>query len=550
MSGIFHWSKYELQVVEALNKSRREGLFCDVMLISDDHHQAAAHRVVLSAASEYFYNNLKLDSNTCQQTKICLEGTTKQDLENILDFIYNGRVAVTEEHLDSFNKLATRLKLIGFEKYFVSPMVQIFLTGVKTESVEAASDLDKSRELTGEQHRENRCDIESNAVPSLMNLKAEEVSKEELLKESSDEELNIAIDDTVSINSIEKELRERLPLETKISLQKTEEEKSEMQLKREKVNNLEEKVTHLAMEITENVHADKKSPHEDKLKELLTRGKCLNEELQLLLECLDSLELQEDQLEEKSRRKSVAKLINKVMDHNDENIEKIRQIQNRNRDSDQKNVINLGHDQEKLTQLRKDCLDLEAETATDRNNSDLLAKRKIDDLKDIDVSIKKQKSSPADSENITVDIDPLVIAERLAEEVRDEGNQLYGQQRYAEAAAKYSEAIALFPRSAAFYGNRGACQLMLGDTRGCVADCGRALALDPGYTRVRLRRARCYLDTRLAREAARDLELVLRTDPSNAEARQLLHRARLQDKTQNRRRLSNRRSVPSVPSKK
>ena len=139
----------------------------------------------------------------------------------------------------------------------------------------------------------------------------------------------------------------------------------------------------------------------------------------------------------------------------------------------------------------------------------------------------------------------LVIAERLAEEVRDEGNQLYGQQRYAEAAAKYSEAIALFPRSAAFYGNRGACQLMLGDTRGCVADCGRALALDPGYSKVRLRRARCYLDTRLAREAARDLELVLRTDPSNAEARQLLHRARLQDKTQNRRRWSNRRSVPS-----
>ena len=223
MSGIFHWSKYELQVVEALNKSRREGLFCDVMLISDDHHQAAAHRVVLSAASEYFQNNLKLDSNTCQQTKIWLEGTTKQDLENILDFIYNGRVAVSDEHLESFNKLATRLKLIGFAKDVVSPMVQIFLTGVKTESVEAASDLDKSRELTGEQHRENRCDIESNAVPSLMNLKAEEVSKEELFRESSDEELDIAIDDTVSINSIEKELRERLPLETNISLQKTEE---------------------------------------------------------------------------------------------------------------------------------------------------------------------------------------------------------------------------------------------------------------------------------------------------------------------------------------
>ena len=430
--------------------------------------------------------------------------------------------------MESFNKLATRLKLIGFAKDFVPPMVQIFLTGVKTESVEAASDLDRSRELTEVK---------------------EEVSKEELLKESSDEELNIAIDNTVSINSIEKELRERLPLETNISLQKTEEEKSEMQLKKEKVNILEEKVSDLAMEITdiENVNSHK-SAHGEKLKELLKRGKCLNEELQLLLECLDSMELQEDQLEEKARRKSVAKLINKVMDHNDENLEKIRQIQNRNRDSDHKNVINLGHDQEKLTRLRKDCLDLEAETATDRSNSDLLAKRKIDDLKDIDVSIKKQKSSPADSENITVDIDPMVIAERLAEEVRDEGNLLYGQQRYAEAAAKYSEAIALFPRSAAFYGNRGACQLMLGDTRGCVADCGRALALDPGYSKVRLRRARCYLDTRLAREAARDLELVLRSDPSNAEARQLLHRARLQDKTQSRRRLSNRRS--SVPFKK
>merc|ERR1712013_136112 len=53
---------------------------------------------------------------------------------------------------------------------------------------------------------------------------------------------------------------------------------------------------------------------------------------------------------------------------------------------------------------------------------------------------------------------------RLAEEKKEEGNQLYKLKQYRDALSKYSEAIDLCPQCVSFYGNRSACYLMLGDT--------------------------------------------------------------------------------------
>ena len=84
-----------------------------------------------------------------------------------------------------------------------------------------------------------------------------------------------------------------------------------------RVNSLEMKVSEISKEITVITSGDLgKSPHQDQeaVKSIQKRGKCLNEELQKMLESLDAVQLMQDQLEARVKRKSLATLINKVMD--------------------------------------------------------------------------------------------------------------------------------------------------------------------------------------------------------------------------------------------
>lgn len=49
----------------------------------------------------------------------------------------------------------------------------------------------------------------------------------------------------------------------------------------------------------------------------------------------------------------------------------------------------------------------------------------------------------------------------LAEKLKQEGNALYSEQKYAEAEAKYTEALSVGGDNAILYANRAACRLKL-----------------------------------------------------------------------------------------
>jgi len=109
---------------------------------------------------------------------------------------------------------------------------------------------------------------------------------------------------------------------------------------------------------------------------------------------------------------------------------------------------------------------------------------------------------PMETEQTPV-IDPD-IQQRLAEEKKEEGNQFYKQKQYREALSKYTEAIDLCPQCTAFYGNRSACYLMLGQPRQALEDAKTATNLDPEFTKGWSRIARCCVmlgDTITARQA-------------------------------------------------
>jgi len=101
-------------------------------------------------------------------------------------------------------------------------------------------------------------------------------------------------------------------------------------------------------------------------------------------------------------------------------------------------------------------------------------------------------------------LNTILSPERLAEEKKEEGNQLYKLKQYRDALNKYSEAIDLCPQCVSFYGNRSACYLMLGQPRQALEDARNSIKLDPDFTKGWTRVARCCIllgDTVSAKQA-------------------------------------------------
>ena len=105
------WNDFNSNVSKSFSKLRNENEFFDVALVSDDQKLISAHKVVLSASSEYFKNILKQQKHP--NPLLCLEGISSTELNDILDYIYHGEVNVNQEDLDRFLKIANRLKLEG-----------------------------------------------------------------------------------------------------------------------------------------------------------------------------------------------------------------------------------------------------------------------------------------------------------------------------------------------------------------------------------------------------------------------------------------------------
>merc|ERR1719342_390442 len=105
------WNDFQSNVASAFSLLRTNNNFQDVTLVSDDHKQISAHRVVLVACSEYFNNVLSQNSHS--HPLLCLDGINFSELNNVLDYIYNGEVNINQEDLDRFLQVAQKLEIQG-----------------------------------------------------------------------------------------------------------------------------------------------------------------------------------------------------------------------------------------------------------------------------------------------------------------------------------------------------------------------------------------------------------------------------------------------------
>ena len=110
---VLHWNEFQENTAKCIVSLRNENEFYDVTLVGEDQKKYPAHRLVLSSCSQYFKNLLK--GSQSQQILLCLENMKSNDIENMLDYIYDGEVKLLEKDLQNFLKIAERFKLEGME---------------------------------------------------------------------------------------------------------------------------------------------------------------------------------------------------------------------------------------------------------------------------------------------------------------------------------------------------------------------------------------------------------------------------------------------------
>ena len=83
----------------------------DVTLVSDDEQHISAHKLVLSASSDFFKNIIHKAKHS--NPMIFLSGFKSKDLLLVIDYIYQGEVQILQTDLDQFLTVAQQLKIEG-----------------------------------------------------------------------------------------------------------------------------------------------------------------------------------------------------------------------------------------------------------------------------------------------------------------------------------------------------------------------------------------------------------------------------------------------------
>ena len=138
------WNDFQTNASKSFGLFRDESYLHDVTLVSDDYKQIPAHKLVLSASSEYFRNILQQTKQA--QPLLCLGDVNAVDLQNVLDYVYEGEVKILQEDLDRFLNVAQRFKLEGLMNNGVEE--KEILEDFEEEYVKDDDDEDNSSNIT------------------------------------------------------------------------------------------------------------------------------------------------------------------------------------------------------------------------------------------------------------------------------------------------------------------------------------------------------------------------------------------------------------------
>ena len=119
--------RFCVEMMKRLDIQRKNEQFCDVVLeVCNGENQARfnAHRVVLSAASPFFYSALNSDMKESKEGLIRLEDTSKIAIEQLLDYLYTGHVDVTQHNAFDLLKIADFLVIPSLKEVSSKVIIQ------------------------------------------------------------------------------------------------------------------------------------------------------------------------------------------------------------------------------------------------------------------------------------------------------------------------------------------------------------------------------------------------------------------------------------------
>ena len=105
------WNDFQDNVAKSFSQLRKQTGLMDVTLVSSDQKQVSAHRLVLSACSDFFKNIFY--SNTHSHPLLYLDGVNSKEINLMLEYIYQGEVQICQEDLNRFLEIAKKFQLDG-----------------------------------------------------------------------------------------------------------------------------------------------------------------------------------------------------------------------------------------------------------------------------------------------------------------------------------------------------------------------------------------------------------------------------------------------------
>ncbi|KAJ8347737.1 hypothetical protein SKAU_G00263260 [Synaphobranchus kaupii] len=108
-------SCHATHILQVLNSYRQSGTLTDVVL-QVDGSEFPCHRATLSASSLYFRTMFHSQMHESQQPLVRLQGLTASAMENLLNFMYVGKVDVDEENVESVFRAADLLDVTVLSK--------------------------------------------------------------------------------------------------------------------------------------------------------------------------------------------------------------------------------------------------------------------------------------------------------------------------------------------------------------------------------------------------------------------------------------------------
>ena len=123
----------------------------DVTLATNDGQQLQAHKMIISAGSNFF-NYIFLKNNQTNML-IYLKGLSKTPLEHVIDFLYKGEVYIAQEQLEEFLETGKELQIKGLLEWQSVPENNL----EKELSFHSAKDISDMDEYTADKIEDVDC---------------------------------------------------------------------------------------------------------------------------------------------------------------------------------------------------------------------------------------------------------------------------------------------------------------------------------------------------------------------------------------------------------